>query len=88
MKDKNPVADALLKLTGDMPAPRLGLSDADKTLLVQKIGPRTARSILSMRGKVVAARIPFLFSSVDTQAVVDLLANDCEAEIQHALKKN
>ena len=68
---------SLQNLTGSLPTPRLNLSRDDKLMLVQKLGgPRTVKSILKARGKVPESRIPFLFSSLDTQAVLDVLAND------------
>ncbi len=85
MTKKSEIVDALIHLKGEMPIARLNLSEAEKDLLIQKIGPRTARNILAMRGKTQEARIPFLFSSIDTQAVVDLLANDCSDAIARKL---
>lgn len=85
MTKKTEIIDALIHLKGEMPIARLNLSEAEKDLLIQKIGPRTARNILAMRGKTQEARIPFLFSSIDTQAVVDLLANDCLSSIEKLL---
>lgn len=85
MTKKNEVIDALTNLTGNIPVARKDLSETEIDALIQEIGPRTAKSILSMRGKTQESRIPFLFSSVDTQAIVDLLANDCGAAIERAL---
>lgn len=84
--DDSQLTEALIKLRGEMPKPRTGLSEDEKDALVQSIGPRTANSILSMRGQVPEARIPFLYSTIDTQSVVDLLANDCKAAIERALE--
>ena len=68
---------SLLNLSGGLPAPRLNLSKEDKLTLIQKLGgPRTVMSILKTTKDVPASRIPFLFSTLDTQAVVDVLAND------------
>ena len=87
MSSDRKIVDALQSLAGDLPKPRAGLSELEKDTLIQNIGPRTAKSILSMRGKTADTRIPFLFSSIDTQAIVDLLANDCLSAIERAMKK-
>ena len=86
MSSDQKLTDALQNMSGEMPKAREGLSEQDKDQLIKKIGPRTAKSILSMRGKTADTRIPFLFSSIDTQAIVDLLANDCNGAIERALK--
>jgi hypothetical protein len=78
---------ALEKLSGEQPTPRLNLSESEKDRLVAKIGPRTARDIVKAKKDLPHRRIPFLFSTIDTQDVVDLLANDMEAAIQRALAK-
>lgn len=85
MTKKTEIIDALTNLKAEMPVARLHLSEEEKDLLIQKIGPRTAKNILAMRGKTQESRIPFLFSSIDTQAVVDLLANDCGDAIARKL---
>ena len=79
------VTRALEGLQGHLPEPRLRLSEAEKHALVAQVGPRTARSIVKAKADYAIGRIPFLFSSVDTQAVVDLLANDMLAAIDRAL---
>lgn len=87
MSSDQKLTDALQNMTGEMPKPRESLSEPEKDDLIQMIGPRTAKNILSMRGKTSVSRIPFLFSSIDTQAIVDLLANDCTAAIERAVAK-
>lgn len=87
MSSDRKLTDALQSLSGDMPKPRVGLSESEKDVLILKIGPRTAKNILSMRGKTAESRIPFLFSSIDTQAIIDLLANDCTAAIERAVQR-
>ena len=79
------VTRALENLSGELPTPRLNLSDAEKDELVARVGPRTARDIVKAKKDYPLKRIPFLFSTVDTQAVVDLLANDVGTAIQRAL---
>ena len=78
---------ALETLSGGQPQPRLNLSEPEKDELVAKVGPRTARDIVRAKKDFPLRRIPFLFSKVDTQAVVDLLANDVEAAVKRALTK-
>jgi hypothetical protein len=78
---------ALEQLSGEMPTPRLNLSETDKDELVARVGPRTARDIVRAKKDFPLRRIPFLFSKIDTQVVVDLLANDVEAAIKRALTK-
>jgi hypothetical protein len=75
MTDK--LTESLLNLTGSLPAPRLNLSKEDKKALIAKVGgPRTAQSIIKAKKDYPISRIPFLFSSLDTQCVVDILNND------------
>jgi len=75
------IARVLQNLTGDLPQPRLNLSESEKDALVKRLGPRTARNIVRAKGDYPVARIPFLFSTLNTQDVVDLLANDVIAAI-------
>ena len=78
---------AIENISGDLPKPRLNLSEEEKNEIVEKLGPRTVRDIVKAMKEFSKARIPFLFSSIDTQAIVDILANDFAAAIQRALKK-
>ncbi len=79
------VAKVLQNLTAALPEPHLGLSEEAKDALVKRLGPRTARSIVRAKQDYALARIPFLFSTLDTQDVVDLLANDVTAALARAL---
>ncbi len=79
------VAKVLQHLKGELPQPRLNLSEADKDALVRRLGPRTARSIIRAKSDYPIERIPFLFSTLDTQDVVDLLANDVLGAIARVL---
>ena len=84
---KDPVVDSLQNLKGQLPTPRLNLSETEKDALVAAVGgPRTAQSIVKARQELPLARIPFVFSSLNTQHVVDILANDMVAAIARALK--
>ncbi len=84
MSDK--IAQSLRALAGALPAPR-ELNEAEKDALIQTIGgPLTARDVIRAQKDFALARIPFLFSSIDTQAVVDLLHNDMEAALGRAME--
>lgn len=78
---------ALENLKSALPAPRTNLSEAEKDAVVARVGPRTASAITRARKEFPLARIPFLFSTIDTQSVVDILANDMTAAIARALVK-
>lgn len=70
-------------LSGEIPSPRLGLSLEQKIELVKVLGgPRTVTSILKCKKDYPLKRIPFMFSNLDTQAVVDILANDMEEALR------
>lgn len=77
---------ALGNLTGSLPKARESLTESEKDELVARVGPRTARDIVKAKKDYPLRRIPFLFSRVDTQAVVDLLAHDVEGAIERALR--
>jgi hypothetical protein len=78
------LTQAIEKLSGEIPTGRQ-LSEKQKDELIKLIGVRTARSILQAKKTLPLKRIPFLFSSIDTQLVMDLLENDVEKNIEHAL---
>jgi hypothetical protein len=71
------LTESLLNLAGSLPTPRLNLSKDEKKALIKKVGGlRTAQSIVKAKKDYPVSRIPFLFSSLDTQCVVDILHND------------
>ena len=77
--------ERLRALKGELPTPRTGLSEAEKDELIVAIGgPRTAESIRKATRNFPHERIPWLFNSLDSQLVVDVLANDMEAAIARA----
>jgi hypothetical protein len=76
---------SLLSLAGDFPKPRLNLSNAEKAKLVERLGPRTTRSILKAKKDFSLSRIPFLFSTLDTQDVVDVLNNDMSEVLKETI---
>ncbi len=76
----------LCQLKADLPQGRRDLSEEEKRELVSKLGgPRTTRDIVRAKKDFPLARIPFLFSSCDTQAVMDVLCNDMDTAIEQAL---
>lgn len=76
------VTAALVNLGGGLPAPRICTTDREKMELIRACGgPRTARSIRKSMKTSPLSRIPHLFSSIDTQVVVDLLHNDVDSLI-------
>ncbi len=74
----------LESLSGELLQPRLNLSEHEKDALIAKVGVRTVLSIVKAKSELPIRRIPFLFSAIDTQAVVDVLANDLSAAINRA----
>ncbi len=66
---------ALRKISSDLPPPRLNLSQQELQLLKKKLGPRTITSILKAKKQLPERRIPFLFNSLDSQDVLDVLNN-------------
>ena len=84
-KQPEKITHAIESLQGNLPVAR-HLSESEKDALIVALGPLTAQSILKTKKTHSLARIPFLFSSIDTQLVVDLLANDVTESIETALK--
>ena len=82
------LTNRLRNLKAELPAGRATLTEAEKDELVKRVGPRTARDIVKAGKELPKQRVPFLFSSVDTQAVMDLLANDMKAAIARALRRS
>ena len=77
--------ERLRRLRAELPTARLGLSETEKDALVQAVGgPRTAANIRKAMSNFPHERIPWLFSSLDSQLVVDVMANDMEAAIARA----
>lgn len=62
---------------GSLPQPRVRLTEKEKVTLIRDIGGiHTVNSILRAAEKMPRERVPFLFTSIDTQLVVDVLYND------------
>lgn len=86
MSDK--LVESIENLSGSLPTARLGLSLEQKIELIQKLGgPRTVGSILKCKKDYPLKRIPFMFSKLDTQAIVDVLANEMEEALQAYRRK-
>jgi len=82
------ISEALRKLPSELPLPRTNLTEEQKDLLVKACGgPLTAKKIVNAVKTLPRQRIPFLFNLIDTQVVVDILANDVDAAIKRALAK-
>ncbi len=86
-KDLLETENALRQLNDQIPIGRKDLSPEEKRQLLKKVGgTRTARDIIKAKKDFPLARIPFLFSALDTQAVVDILCNEMEEVIAEALE--
>src|SRR5690348_17063939 len=72
----------LRELRSNLPTARQNLSESDKHQLIQSIGgSRTVESIRKAMRNFPHDRIPWLFSSLDSQLVVDVMANDMESAL-------
>ena len=81
------IETTLVGLKAELPSPRIFTSRADLVKLIQSAGgPRTAKSIRDHSKITPARRIPHVFSSIDTQVVVDILANDLDTIIAELIK--
>ena len=82
---KDDLTSKLRDLKSQLPAARTGLSEAEKDALIVALGgPRTAESIRKAMSNFPHERIPWLFSSLDSQLVVNVMANDMDAAIARA----
>lgn len=73
------IEKSLRDLKGESLTARILTSDEEKEALIQAIGgPRTAASIRQALKTYSKDRIPFLFSSLEAQIVVDVLENDLD----------
>lgn len=84
----DPLIEQLLNLKSNLPKPRRCLSEDEKDKLIKAIGgPKTAESIIKAQKELPLDRIPFIFNRLDTQLVVDILANDMKQAIIRAKKR-
>lgn len=75
-KLKDQLEELILQMKADWPEPKI-LNKQEKFQLIKEIGgPRTVTSILKAKKEFPLARIPFLFSSLDTKLVIYVLANE------------
>lgn len=81
------IETTLVGLKAELPCPRLFTSRSDLVKLIQAAGgPRTAKSIRDHAKITPIRRIAHVFSSIDTQVVVDVLANDLDSVIAELIK--
>jgi len=79
MPNEDKISQSIYALEGDDIQPRTMLSESEKVKLIEAVGgPLTARSIVKAKSEFSLARIPWLFSSIDPQLVVDILANEMD----------
>ena len=85
---KDTVTRSLQDLKGTIPNASDSLTEAQKDAIVIKIGgPKTVKQLISAKKELPIARIPFLFSTLDTQCVVEVLAHDFTQAILRAENK-
>lgn len=77
------ITNALMNLDGKPPEAQ-NLTESEKDLLIQSLGPKTTLNIIKAKKDFPLSRIPFLFSSLDTQKVVNVLHNDLSEAIKRA----
>jgi hypothetical protein len=77
------ISKSLSQLKGELLIGRKNLSEKELREVILRVGgPKTARAIIKAKKDFPLQRIPFLFSAVDTQAVVDILCNDLTAVLK------
>ena len=81
------IEDRLRSLESEKIEPNIYETEEKKLELVRKVGPRTAKNILNARKDYKESRIPFLFSSIHPQLVIDVLHNKPLKEIEKLLEK-
>lgn len=82
-KDKS-IEEQLLAIKSDLPQPSI-LNDNQKRSLIEKIGPKTVRNIIKAKKDFDLQRIPFLFNSIDSKIVIDILNNEWDELLEDAL---
>ena len=81
----DPIISSLRELTSEDISPNICKDDKEKRKLIETVGPRSCRNILKARRDYPLSRIPFLFSSIDPQLVVDVLSNELEEILESIL---
>ncbi|MCX6127724.1 MAG: hypothetical protein NTX25_01510 [Proteobacteria bacterium] len=78
------IEKSLRSMTSNLPNARPNLSEKDKDQLIAALGILTVENIRKALATLPHSRIPFLFSSLNSQDVVDIMANDLDAAIARA----
>jgi len=71
----------IMNLKADLPKPRK-LTESEKDHLIQKLGRDTVKKLVAAKKELPKKRIPFIFNSLDTQSVVDVLYNNWEEALK------
>ena len=66
----------LKAIKSDLPKPTALFNESEKDLFIVKHGYSLVRDITKAKKELPLKRIPHIFSSIDSQIVVDILAND------------
>ena len=74
----DPIEKSLINLKSDELEANKYKTDKELETLIRTVGPLTCRNILKAKKDYKLSRIPFLFSSIHPQLVVDVLGNDIE----------
>ena len=79
--------NAIRGIKADQLTPRENLTEEQKRILVERWGPRRVADILKAKGQIPIGRLPFIYNNVDTQDLLDILANDMTTAIASAIKE-
>ena len=79
------LTDALRDLKAALPREQK-LSEREKDQLIADLGYGTVQNILKAKSTLPIARIPFLFNTIDTQKLVNVLGNDLTQALRRAAK--
>lgn len=82
----DPVEQSLRNLKSDEIKANKYSTNEELEKLIIAVGPLTCRNILKAKKDYKLSRIPFLFSSVDPQLVVDVLFNDIEKLLEKIIQ--
>lgn len=83
---QDPLTQQLTEIEKNLPEPQT-LTHEELLDLINQLGPRTCRQVLNARKTLGEARIYFLFNSLPTQKLVNLLHNDQCHEILAKLEQ-
>lgn len=79
------LTDALRDLKAALPREQI-LSEQEKDQLIADLGYGTVQNILKAKSTLPIARIPFLFNTIDTQKLVNVLGNDLAQALRRAAR--